>query len=165
MESFLAFGLIVIKMAIVIGVLLFLPIPLTWMERKIAGHIQQRLGPMRVGWHGLLQPIADGIKLLTKEDHIPTDADRFLFTLAPIIALIPPFAVFVAIPFGDNVTIFGHEITLYLADMEGTVYGLDTVTGEEAWRFELNDRVSTGVVVANEMIFVSSDSGVLYAIR
>ncbi|MCH7849913.1 MAG: NADH-quinone oxidoreductase subunit H, partial [Planctomycetes bacterium] len=70
METFLAFGLIVVKMAVVIGVLFALPIPLTWIERKIAGHIQQRLGPMRVGWHGLLQPLADGIKLFTKEDHI-----------------------------------------------------------------------------------------------
>ncbi len=131
METFLAFGLIVVKMAVVIGVLLALPIPLTWIERKIAGHIQQRLGPMRVGWHGLLQPLADGIKLLTKEDHIPTDADRFLFTLAPIIALIPPFAVFVAIPFGDSVTIFGTEITLYLVDMNVALLYILAVAGIE----------------------------------
>ncbi|MGE4561663.1 MAG: NADH-quinone oxidoreductase subunit NuoH [Rhodospirillales bacterium] len=131
METFLAFGLIVVKMAVVIGVLLALPIPLTWIERKIAGHIQQRLGPMRVGWHGLLQPIADGIKLLTKEDHIPTNADRFLFTLAPIMALIPPFAIFVVIPFGDSVTIFGTEITLYLADMNVALLYILAVAGIE----------------------------------
>jgi len=131
METFLALGLIVVKMAVVIGVLLALPIPLTWIERKIAGHIQQRLGPMRVGWHGLLQPLADGIKLLTKEDHIPTDADRFLFTLAPIIALVPPFAVFVAIPFGDSVTIFGTEITLYLVDMNVALLYILAVAGIE----------------------------------
>ena len=131
METFLAFGLIVVKMAVVIGVLLALPIPLTWIERKIAGHIQQRLGPMRVGWHGLLQPLADGIKLLTKEDNIPTNADRFLFTLAPIIALVPPFAVFVAIPFGDSVTIFGTEITLYLADMNVALLFVLGVAGIE----------------------------------
>ena len=131
METFLAFGLIVVKMAVVIGVLLALPIPLTWIERKIAGHIQQRLGPMRVGWHGLLQPLADGIKLLTKEDHIPTNADRFLFTLAPIMALVPPFVVFVAIPFGDSVTIFGTEITLYLADMNVALLYVLAVAGIE----------------------------------
>ena len=131
METFLAFGLIVVKMAVVIGVLLALPIPLTWIERKIAGHIQQRLGPMRVGWHGLLQPLADGIKLLTKEDHIPANADRFLFTLAPIIALVPPFAVFVVIPFGDSVTIFGTEITLYLADMNVALLFVLGVAGIE----------------------------------
>jgi len=131
METFLAFGLIVVKMAVVIGVLLVLPIPLTWIERKIAGHIQQRLGPMRVGWHGLLQPLADGIKLFTKEDHIQTNADRFLFTLAPIIALVPPFAVFVVIPFGDSVTIFGTEITLYLADMNVALLYVLAVAGIE----------------------------------
>lgn len=131
METFLAFGLIVVKMAVVIGVLLALPIPLTWIERKIAGHIQQRLGPMRVGWHGLLQPLADGIKLFTKEDHIPTDADRFLFTLAPIMALVPPFVVFVVIPFGDSVTIFGTEITLYLADMNVALLFVLGVAGIE----------------------------------
>lgn len=123
MDDFLAVALIVGKMIVVIAILLALPIPLTWLERKIAGHIQQRLGPMRVGWHGLLQPVADGIKLLTKEDHIPAEADRFLFTLAPIIALVPPFAVFVAIPFGDRVSLFGAEITLYLSDMNvGLLY-------------------------------------------
>ena len=117
MDDTLAVALILGKLVVVIAILLFLPIPLTWLERKIAGHIQQRLGPMRVGWHGLLQPVADGIKLLTKEDHIPAEADRFLFKLAPIIALVPPFAAFVAIPFGDSVSPFGVEITLYLADM------------------------------------------------
>ena len=123
MDDFLAVALIVGKMIVVIAILLALPIPLTWLERKIAGHIQQRLGPMRVGWHGLLQPVADGIKLFTKEDHIPAEADRFLFTLAPIIALVPPFAVFVAIPFGDRVSLFGAEITLYLSDMNvGLLY-------------------------------------------
>ncbi len=131
METFFAFGLIVVKMAVVIGVLLALPIPLTWIERKIAGHIQQRLGPMRVGWHGLLQPLADGIKLFTKEDHIPTNADRFLFTLAPIMALVPPFVVFVVIPFGDSVTIFGTEITLYLADMNVALLFVLAVAGIE----------------------------------
>ena len=123
MDDFLVVVVIVGKMIVVIAILFVLPIPLTWLERKIAGHIQQRLGPMRVGWHGLLQPVADGIKLLTKEDHIPAEADRFLFKLAPIIALVPPFAAFVAIPFGDRVTLFGAEITLYLSDMNvGLLY-------------------------------------------
>ncbi len=123
MDDFLVVVVIVGKMIVVIAILFVLPIPLTWLERKIAGHIQQRLGPMRVGWHGLLQPVADGIKLLTKEDHIPAEADRFLFKLAPIIALVPPFAAFVAIPFGDRVTLFGTEITLYLSDMNvGLLY-------------------------------------------
>ncbi|MGO7675557.1 NADH-quinone oxidoreductase subunit H, partial [Rhizobium ruizarguesonis] len=73
--------------------------------------------PLRVGWHGLLQPMEDGIKLLTKEDHIPAEADRFLFKMAPILALTPPFVVFVAIPFGETVSVLGHEITLYVSNM------------------------------------------------
>jgi len=72
---------------------------------------------MRVGWHGLLQPLADGLKLFTKEDHIPDEADRFLFTLAPIITLVATFSVFVALPIGEPVTIWGTEITLHLTDM------------------------------------------------
>ena len=133
MESFLAIGLIIGKLAVVIAILFALPIPLTWIERKIAGHIQQRLGPMRVGWHGLLQPVADAIKLLVKEDHIPVEADRFLFTLAPIIALVPPFLVFVAIPIGDSITIFGTEITLYLADMNVALLYILAVAGIEVY--------------------------------
>src|SRR5947207_7553610 len=75
-----------------------------WWERKGAGHIQSRLGPNRVGPIGILQSIADGIKLILKEDLIPKDADRFLFRLAPYLAFAPVFAAFVALPFGPELT-------------------------------------------------------------
>src|SRR5574339_873037 len=65
----------------------------TYLERKISAFIQARLGPMRVGPYGLLQPIADGLKLMLKEDIVPARADRMIFTLAPIITLIPAFIV------------------------------------------------------------------------
>lgn len=75
-----------------------------WWERKVAGHIQSRPGPNRVGPIGLLQSLADGIKLLLKEDLIPKDADKLLFRLAPYLAFAPAFAAFLALPFGPNLT-------------------------------------------------------------
>jgi NADH-quinone oxidoreductase subunit H len=75
-----------------------------WWERKVAGHIQSRLGPNRVGPYGLLQSLADGIKLIAKEDLVPKDADKLLFRLAPYIAFAPAFAAFLALPLGPNMT-------------------------------------------------------------
>src|SRR5688500_10506610 len=75
-----------------------------WWERKVAGHIQSRLGPNRVGPIGLLQSLADGAKLILKEDLIPKSADKLLFRLAPYLAFAPAFAAFLALPFGPNMT-------------------------------------------------------------
>ncbi len=79
---------------------------MNWLERKALAHFQIRLGPMRVGPHGLLQPIADAVKLLTKEDIIPSEADRFVFWIAPLIILCASFTVYIVIPFGPT-----HAIT------------------------------------------------------
>ena len=81
-------------------------IAMNWLERKILAHMQVRLGPMRVGPHGLLQPIADAIKLLLKEDIIPAEADAFVFWIAPFIVVLTAFTVFVVVPFGPT-----HAIT------------------------------------------------------
>ncbi len=85
---------------------------LVYAERKILAHLQVRLGPMRVGPHGLLQPIADGLKLLLKEDIIPRGADKFLFWLAPIISVMAAFTGFALIPFADNFTITDVNVGL-----------------------------------------------------
>ncbi|HXE97803.1 MAG TPA: NADH-quinone oxidoreductase subunit NuoH [Dongiaceae bacterium] len=87
----------------------------TYAERKIIGHMQVRLGPMRTGWHGLLQPIADGVKLFFKEEIIPSQASTFAFLVAPLIALIPAFITFAVIPFGGVIEIAGYKIPLQIA--------------------------------------------------
>lgn len=133
MELIIAVSVILIKVVIIAVILFIIPIPLTWMERKIAGHIQQRMGPMRVGWHGLLQPVADGLKLLTKEDIIPDQSDRLLFKIAPLVSLVPPFAVFVAIPFGESVSVLGYEISLYISDMNVGLLYILAVAGLEIY--------------------------------
>jgi NADH-quinone oxidoreductase subunit H len=81
-------------------------IAMNWLERKILAHMQVRLGPMRVGPHGLLQPIADALKLLLKEDIMPAEADPFVFWMAPLIVVLAAFTVFVVVPFGPT-----HAIT------------------------------------------------------
>jgi NADH-quinone oxidoreductase subunit H len=75
---------------------------LNWVERKALAHFQVRLGPMRVGPHGLLQPFADALKLILKEDIIPTEADQFVFWVAPLIGLLASFTVYTVIPFGPS---------------------------------------------------------------
>ena len=75
---------------------------MNWLERKALAHFQIRLGPMRVGPHGLLQPIADALKLMLKEDIIPAEADKFVFWVAPLIGLLASFTVYTVIPFGPS---------------------------------------------------------------
>jgi NADH-quinone oxidoreductase subunit H len=81
-------------------------IAMNWLERKVLAHMQVRLGPMRVGPHGLLQPIADAVKLLIKEDIMPSEADKWVFWMAPLFVVTTAFTVFVVVPFGP-----AHAVT------------------------------------------------------
>lgn len=106
----------VIKLIVIFSVFLLIAAYTTYMERKVLGHMQMRYGPMRVGFHGLLQPIADGIKNLFKEDLIPENADKAVFMLAPAISIAAAIILLSVIPFGPPIKILGREINLYLAN-------------------------------------------------
>jgi len=112
---------ILIPTAQILVVVLVLPLMIAYLqlvERKVLGFMQARLAPRRVGWHGLLQPIADAVKLLIKEDIIPEKSDRFLFTLAPIVTVIPALAALAVIPFaGASFTFYGYEVRPFITDV------------------------------------------------
>jgi len=109
--------LIIAKIGIVFFVLLTMAAYLVFAERRILAWIQDRKGPNRVGPMGLLQPLADVIKMLTKEDTLPAAADRRLFYLAPAMAAIPAIMTFAIVPFGAPVTLFGRRIPMQIADL------------------------------------------------
>lgn len=110
-------ALILAKIGLVFFVILTLAAYLVFAERKVLAWIQDRKGPNRVGPFGLLQPLADLIKLLTKEDFRPIGADKWLFYLAPAMAAIPAIMIFAVIPFGAPLTLFGHTVQLQVADL------------------------------------------------
>lgn len=101
---------------IVVAVLAFLAISalfLIWWERKVSGHIQTRFGPMRTGWHGWLQTVADAIKLLLKEDIRPERIDGVMFRLAPYMVVVPAVLIFVVIPFSERWIVSDLDMGLF----------------------------------------------------
>lgn len=110
-------ALFAVKVGLVFFVILTLAAYLVFAERRILAWVQDRKGPNRVGPFGLLQPLADLIKLLTKEDFLPTAADRWLFYLAPAMAAIPAIMIFAVIPFGAPLQVAGHAVPLVVADL------------------------------------------------
>ena len=117
-------AIVIVKAAITLGITLLATMLMIWFERKIISDLQNRIGPNRAGPFGILQTLADGLKVLLKEDLIPDKSDKWVFRLAPILTMVPAFIVFGLIPLGGDfrdgnagvVHIFGHDTTLQLAD-------------------------------------------------
>ena len=109
--------MIVLKVVVVFVFLLLMALFLIWAERRVIGRMQQRPGPNRAGPFGLLQSLMDGLKLPLKEDIVPRGVDKLLFWLAPAIAVIPAFISLAIIPFGPEVSIFGVQTPLQVADL------------------------------------------------
>ncbi len=112
-------GLIVllVKLVVVLVALLLIAAYLVWAERKLLARLQVRLGPNRAGKFGLLQPIADMIKLLTKEDLVPEAADRVIFLLAPAVVSVTALLMFAVVPFGTDISMFGRRVPLIISDI------------------------------------------------
>jgi len=124
------FALIVtiIKVLVVFAVLMLFVAYGTLAERKVSGHIQDRLGPLYCGPHGLLQPFADGLKLFFKEDIIVRESDKFLYFLAPIIAIVPAILATGVIPFGESITLFGKKVWFVISNINVAVLYLVAVS-------------------------------------
>ena len=121
--DFLALLIICVKVLLVFAATMLTVLVMIYAERRISAFIQGRLGPNRVGPQGLLQPIADGIKFLMKEDIIPAGVDKPIYLLAPAMLLIPALMTFAVIPFGSDITLFGRNIPLQVADVNvGILY-------------------------------------------
>jgi NADH-quinone oxidoreductase subunit H len=98
---------------------------MTWLERKLVARIQSRLGPMNAGYQGLLQPVADMIKLLFKEDITPKHVDKFIYGIAPLASFIPATLSIAVVPFGDSITLFGRTYDLVISNLNvGILYVL-----------------------------------------
>lgn len=111
--------LIVVVVSISLGVAMYS----TWGERKVAAALQDRPGPNRAGWFGLLQPVADAIKLFFKEEIIPNKANKILFIVGPALAMVAALMTSAVIPWGDKLVIGGREISLQVADINlGVLY-------------------------------------------
>jgi NADH-quinone oxidoreductase subunit H len=119
MDSWITgFILLLIKLTVLLAVLLATAMYLVLAERKLLARLQVRFGPNRAGWFGILQPLADVIKLLTKEDTVPAKADRFIFLFAPAVIALTTLLLFAVIPFGESLSFRGRPIPLVVLDLD-----------------------------------------------
>ncbi len=119
----IGYALLLIKLGVVLAVLLTAAAYLVLFERKFLGRLQIRYGPNRAGPYGLLQPFADTIKMITKEDIVPAEADRAIFLYAPAVVGLTALMMFAVVPFGPDLTLFGREVKMVVADLNvGILY-------------------------------------------
>lgn len=111
------FWITLVKVVFIFVVLMMMTLLTIWGERRIVARMQQRLGPNRVGPFGISQGLADGVKLMLKEDLVPALADRPVYALAPVLSAIPAFLAFSVIPFGPVVSVAGHRTALQITDL------------------------------------------------
>ncbi|MGM0454511.1 MAG: complex I subunit 1/NuoH family protein, partial [Thermodesulfobacteriota bacterium] len=121
----LGYLILIGKITIILTVVMIVAAYSVLLERKLLGRFQARIGPNRAGIFGVLQPIADGIKLLVKEDTMPEGAERFLFLIAPFIVAATALLIFAVVPFGTEVTLFGKPVPMVITDINvGLLYVL-----------------------------------------
>jgi NADH-quinone oxidoreductase subunit H len=106
-----------VVIVVVFAVTMIMAMYSTWAERKVAAFLQDRVGPNRAGWGGLLQPLADGLKLFSKEEFFPNTPNRFLFIVGPAIAMSTALMTSAVIPWGDRLHLFGRDILLQATDI------------------------------------------------
>jgi len=111
------FLILIVKLTIVLFVVLFIAAYLVWVERKFLARLQIRYGPNRAGTFGLLQPLADIVKMIAKEDTVPDGADKALFMIAPAVVATTAFLMFAVVPFGGEITLWGRRIPLVVTDL------------------------------------------------
>ncbi len=142
----------------------------TLYERKVLAHMQVRVGPNRAGPLGILQPIADGIKLIFKEELIPANANKFIFILAPVITVIPAMVMTAVVPWGGSINLFGRVFSLQLADVNVGVLWILSVTSISVYGITLagwssNNKYATlgGLRSTAQMISYELALGLAYA--
>jgi NADH-quinone oxidoreductase subunit H len=117
----------IIKSVVLIAMLITGFAYLTLYERKALARIQVRIGPNRAGPSGIFQPLADAVKLIFKEELLPEKADKITFLLAPIVTVVPALIILAVVPFGDKVTLFGRQISLYITDLNVGILYITTI--------------------------------------
>jgi NADH-quinone oxidoreductase subunit H len=173
----LALAVTLVKIAVVLGAVMTAVAMMALIERRFAGLIQDRPGPNRVGPFGLLQPVADGLKFLFKEEVIPDEADKWIYLLAPLLAFVPAMAFFAVIPMGTPFTVFGIVVepliapssfgVLYILALSGlSVYGVFLAGYASGSKYPLLGGLrATAQIVAYEIPMAMALLAVVYAAR